>query len=352
MPKGDYQRLKADIEDGIVPIAHLLLEALSMAKLNGVAKGLVLFIWRRTYGWSEDGKRKYKDDRITLAEFAQAVDSERTYVSTQLKQLVRAGVIFERQDPENGRYKRYGMNTDIAAWSNDVIDVDKLAEAVHQKVYVNSSKQGSKVEQTHNGLADAKGFVDTKPLCENTTKPLCKSKTFAPKKPASELEIPAPQIKEEIKIIAADDDDDDQARAKSPDEMTVKEFEDEVEFRMRRHMMRPSYQLVRDDYKVLRQMLADGVDRTFILDGIDEAFETFLPKHRFDKINSFTYCAYRIYDRWQAQETKQQVATARAPTTVVESRITARGGRKHATNRASPSEDAEWDELERRFFGS
>ena len=43
MPKGDRERLKADLEDGSTPLANLLLEALATANISGVQKGLVLF---------------------------------------------------------------------------------------------------------------------------------------------------------------------------------------------------------------------------------------------------------------------------------------------------------------------
>lgn len=209
MPKGDYQRLKADVEDGIVPVAHLLLEALSMAKLNGVAKGLVLFIWRRTYGWAEEGKRKFKDDRITLAEFATAVNSERTYVSTQLKLLVKSGVVYEKPDPDNGRYKRYGMNTEIDQWSPQVIEVDKLVDAINEKLYVHSSRN---VVQKQNGLANTQPFANAQPLCDSTTKPLCKSTTFSAENPSRGAEFQPP--KESIKKYKKIDDD---AREREPD---------------------------------------------------------------------------------------------------------------------------------------
>lgn len=308
MPKGDYHRLKADIEDGIVPIAHLLLEALSMAKLNGVAKGLVLFIWRRTYGWSEEGKRKYKDDRITLAEFASAVNSERTYVSTQLKLLVRNGVLYERQDDENGRYKRYGMNTDISAWSEGVIDVDKLVHTVGARLYVHSSRN---VLQTHNGFANAQPFVDTQPLSNSTTKPLCDSTTFAPENPLPSAGSEAPEIKKEINK-KIDEEDEEAASARALDQMDVKEFENEVEAKLQQLMLKPTYCLIQNDFKILRYMLTDGVERQFILNGIDEAFEAFKPKHRLDKISSFAFCARRIYDRWQVEIAKREATAAPA----------------------------------------
>ncbi|WDL98151.1 replication protein [Alicyclobacillus sp. ALC3] len=305
MPKGDYQCLKADIEDGVVPIAHLLLEALSMAKLNGVAKGLVLFIWRRTYGWAEEGKKKHKDDRITLAEFASAVNSERTYVSTQLKLLVKAGVVFERQDEENGRYKRYGMNTEIAQWSENVINADNLAEAISAKLYVHSSRN---VLQTHNGLANAQPFANTQPLCKSTTKPLCDSTTFAPENLNGGADSRTPKESNEInkKIAAATAAD----SVREFTDMSGPEFERAVEQRMQINMGNVGYILKNNDFKVLNQLLAEGVPRGRIISGIDEAFAGHVPKHAFDKINSLAYCAPKIYERWQAEVARIEVSVA------------------------------------------
>lgn len=186
MPKGDYLQLKADIEDGTVPIAHLLLEAASMAKLNGVAKGLLLFIWRRTYGWADEGKRKHKDDRIKLAEFAQATGSARTYVSTQLKLLVKARVIREMPDPENGRYKRYGMNTEVSEWHEDVLDIDELHQAIESKLYVHSSRSGTTltVQQTRNGSTNAEGLANAERFNNSATKRFSDHETFMSDKPS------------------------------------------------------------------------------------------------------------------------------------------------------------------------
>ncbi|GEO26264.1 hypothetical protein AAC03nite_20490 [Alicyclobacillus acidoterrestris] len=186
MPKGDYSQLKADIEDGTVPIAHLLLEATAMSKLNGVAKGLLMFIWRRTYGWVEDGKRKFKDDRITLAEFAQATNSAKTYVSTQLKLLVKASVIIERPDPDNARYKRYGMNTEVSEWSSAVLDVGELQEAIASKLYLHSSRSATlTVKQKLNGLANVEGSAKAKRFSKTLTKRFSKCLTLTRENPSN-----------------------------------------------------------------------------------------------------------------------------------------------------------------------
>lgn len=324
MPKGDYQRLKADIEDGMVPIAHLLLEALSMARLNGVAKGLVLFIWRRTYGWAEEGKKKYKDDRITLAEFASAVNSERTYVSTQLKLLVRSGVVFEQQDQDNGRYKRYGMNTEIAQWSDKVIDADKLAEVINAKLYVHSSRN---VVQTQNGLAITQPFAITKPLSNSTTKPLCKSTTFEADNPSGGAASEASKESKERNKDLKDADDD--VPPKPP-----AEFEQVIEGHMRMRMGNPKYMLVGNDYKALQDMVADGLTEPEIKAGIDVAFERHKPAHKHDRVSSLLYCVGAVYDLWQRNSAKEQVSV----------------GNKRPTNRARAPAPKQRDERYEAFY--
>ncbi len=92
------------------------------------------------------------------------------------------------------------------------------------------------------------------------------------------------------------------------DDMSVKEFEDEVQYRMRVGMDKPGYLLVGKDYQALNALLTEGVSRQFVLDGITETFETFVPKHKFDKINTFVYCAKRIYERWQIEQAKRETA--------------------------------------------
>lgn len=108
-------------------------------------------------------------------------------------------------------------------------------------------------------------------------------------------------------------DADEDAGAHEPvDEMSAKEFESEVEFRMQQCMESTSYILKGKDYEALQQMLADGIDRQFILDGITESFKVFVPKHAYDKISTFRYCARRIYERWVAELSKQEVAVGAA----------------------------------------
>ncbi|QQE80901.1 replication protein [Alicyclobacillus sp. SO9] len=296
MPKGDYQRLKADIEDGIVPIAHLLLEALSMAKLNGVAKGLVLFVWRRTYGWTRDAKVKYKEDRITLAEFAKAVNSERTYVSKQMKLLVKASVLYETPDPSNGRYKKYGMNTDIGAWDTAVIDIEALAAAVVDKLYVHSSK----VVQKDNRCVNTQPCANEQPLSDSTTQPLRDRTTLTleESRHAGENGVSKNSTK---KYSTA-------ATSTIPPISPMAEQEREIENVLRQHMGDHNYKLIGDDYRAFKEMLADGITMDIIKTAVQQGFERYEPRHKYDKISRFTYFRGVVYDLWDTLTAEKQVA--------------------------------------------
>jgi len=127
MPKGDRLKLKADPEDGTTPVANLLLEAVAMAKISGLQKGAILYLWRQTYGWvSKDGKRR-KECKITLTEWMKALDSSKSRTSSALSELHNKGIMSRRiADPWGGYY--YAINTHISKWNSNCINLAKLSE--------------------------------------------------------------------------------------------------------------------------------------------------------------------------------------------------------------------------------
>ncbi len=129
MPKGDRLKLKADPEDGTTPIANLLLEAVAMSKLSGLQVRAIIYLWRQTYGWvGNDGKR-LKESKITLTEWARALDCIKNRASTTLSELQNKNIIFRRQpDPWGGYY--YKLNTNIASWNSNSLNISKLSECV------------------------------------------------------------------------------------------------------------------------------------------------------------------------------------------------------------------------------
>lgn len=128
MPKGDIDIFKADIEDGYTKIANLILEALAIANLSGIQKGICLFLLRRTYGWG------IKEDSITLNEFAQACGSSDSYISKQIKQLIKWQVII-RTNYQPGKTPTYTFNTRVAQWDRGCINVQGLYESAVKGLY-------------------------------------------------------------------------------------------------------------------------------------------------------------------------------------------------------------------------
>lgn len=128
MPKGDRLKLKADPDDGTTPIANLLLEAVAMAKISGLQKGAIIYLWRETYGWLVDGKR-LKQKKIGLAEWSRALDRDKSRVAKALSELQEKNII-NRHSPDHWGGYIYSLNTDISTWNSDSINISKLSELV------------------------------------------------------------------------------------------------------------------------------------------------------------------------------------------------------------------------------
>jgi phage replication O-like protein O len=142
MPKGDRDVLKADIEDGYGKIANLLMEALIISKMNGVQKSICLFIIRRTYFWG------IKYDQITLNEFAEACDSSKTYISTQLNLLIEKGVVL-RKNYRPGKTPLYGINTRVTEWDKGFVNTKQLYEYITKGLYKCETLVLRKCERVH-----------------------------------------------------------------------------------------------------------------------------------------------------------------------------------------------------------
>ena len=128
MSENTREILKAELEDGYGRIANLLLEALSISKLNGKQMSICLFIIRRTYSWGK------KSDEIALKEFALACDSSETYMSKQLKQLIEWKVV-KRKNYSPGKIPEYEINTRVDEWDKGCLNVQGLNENIRQGLY-------------------------------------------------------------------------------------------------------------------------------------------------------------------------------------------------------------------------
>ena len=128
MADSNNSKLKADIEDGYTKISNLILEVLAIADLTGVQKSICLFLFRRTYGWDK------KEDRISLKEFAQATGSSKSYVSRQLKELIKNKVILRTKN-EPGKTPTYTFNTRVEQWDKGCVSTQQLNKNTTQGLY-------------------------------------------------------------------------------------------------------------------------------------------------------------------------------------------------------------------------
>lgn len=150
MPKGDRLKLKADPEDGTTPIANLLLEAVAMANISGLQKGAILYLWRRTYGWVEDGQR-LKERKITLSEWKHALDKEKSQISKALAQMQAMNIIHRRMADAWGGYY-YSINTDIKSWNSNCVNIAKLAEMITVVGFATVDTNATVVEKDNSGV--------------------------------------------------------------------------------------------------------------------------------------------------------------------------------------------------------
>lgn len=78
-------------------------------------------------------------------------------------------------------------------------------------------------------------------------------------------------------------------------EVTRKVKEVEGHFIMRRNL---GLAISPEDFNAMRQAIMDGIPVETIKQTVDACFKKYKPKHRHDRIRTFTYCVPSIYDAW------------------------------------------------------
>lgn len=160
MPKGDRYNLKADPEDGTTPVAHLLLEAISVAKLSGTEKGILTYLWRNTYGWNFNGHR-LKSKPISIPEWQEVLAiKDRGQLSRLLAGLEKQHII-NREFCGAGKGYIYSTNTHIYEWNSGCLDHERLkrvAKLIDEGGVVKSQQltKKSTVDKNSNSTVDKK----------------------------------------------------------------------------------------------------------------------------------------------------------------------------------------------------
>jgi phage replication O-like protein O len=81
------------LEDGYLSLANEVVEALSKARLSGSQFQIVLYVFRKTYGWVGPDGAKKKADRISHSQIAKATGLSKGTVSNEVIKLTKLGVL-------------------------------------------------------------------------------------------------------------------------------------------------------------------------------------------------------------------------------------------------------------------
>ena len=155
MPKGDKKILKADPEDGTTPVSNLLLEALAYSRLSGLERGVLVYLWRRTYGWII-GKKRRKERVIPLSEGSKALHTDKVTAWKTLNSLEKKCVI-KLKRLGKGKSISYMTNTHIYEWT--CIDKEQFAKWLTPVSQINNT---SVSETANTVLAKSTIPLDTK----------------------------------------------------------------------------------------------------------------------------------------------------------------------------------------------
>lgn len=185
MPKGDKNILKADPEDGTTPVSNTLLVAVALSKLSALEIRAVLHLWRQTYGWVDDKKKRRKERTISLREWADALNTCRPNAHKVLKSLENKHVIKVKRFGK-GKSNSYATNTLISEWT--CVDKERLAKRL--KVVGQEANTG--VGQ----MANTALFKPPTPQDTNSASPKESTKESIKENMIKKKEIPPPTAQE------------------------------------------------------------------------------------------------------------------------------------------------------------
>lgn len=145
------------LENGYLSLANEIVEVLARARLTGAQFQIVLFVFRKTYGWITDDGTKKKNDWISFSQIADHTTLHQRTVKREVAALVKANVLL-KEIVNSGLPKRIGFQKDYDLWNLPGF-----------KGYVNPDTTGDKLDTT--GVnPDTGGSVNPDTHKRNSTK--------------------------------------------------------------------------------------------------------------------------------------------------------------------------------------
>lgn len=104
------------VEDGDFTRLHnLILDVLAQARFNATEFRIIILLLRKTYGFGK------KEDDVSLSQWEDGTNTDRTQVSRSLTDLVEKNVIYRMDSPKPFCH-RYGFNKYIENWDASLFD--------------------------------------------------------------------------------------------------------------------------------------------------------------------------------------------------------------------------------------
>lgn len=148
------------LEDGFTPVANPIMEALARTQLSGYEWRVLLFLLRKTYGWSK------RSDVISLSQFVDGTGLDRRHVARTIKSLVRKRIVaVDSAKLGTSKMSTYTFNKHFGEW---------VASAILGTTSAIFGTKGSAKLGTHN----IKSFTTEKGLLPPTPKTRTAKVTF------------------------------------------------------------------------------------------------------------------------------------------------------------------------------
>jgi phage replication O-like protein O len=247
------------VENGYSRIANEILEHMARIKLSPTQYRILFVVWRYTYGFNR------KEHELALSFMANATGCDKRQLQRELKGLADRNIIIQKI--VNGVSRTLSFNKNHEEWIG--------------KIAIGEIDNG---ETTNGGIDN--GNYDNGSF-------------------TNDGEIVNPSIGESVEgSIGETDNQEIQSLNTSLktvvvvlDEKAIHQISNEIEqyFCQRRGK---GLQVNIDDYKIIKEMVANKIPLDFIKKSIDKSFDEFKPKHVRDEIRTFSFCAPRCYDDW------------------------------------------------------
>lgn len=148
------------VEKGFTRIANELMSALSRSKLNGIEYDIVLTVIAKTYGWNK------KKDRISLSQFSEITQQNRSNCARAIKNLVRRNILGSvKGDTQNAT--TYYIQKDYDKWITNKGSVNMTLVSKTGKSQCQPDTRGSVNTDTRGSV---KPIIITKDNLKDTIK--------------------------------------------------------------------------------------------------------------------------------------------------------------------------------------